>query len=398
MMSNGQRQVLILGRQPELSLAELEATFGPQDISPISNVAAIMNTGKVDIDRLGGTIKAAKYLTKLENADFKKSIDYINKEINKHVCCLPPGKLTFGLSVYGLNAKAKEVQKAVFKIKKVIRSEGRSVRVIPNKEPALSSAQVLHNSLTAERGMELLLVKDGKDIILAQTYGVQNIDLYSQRDYERPKRDPYVGMLPPKLAQIMLNLTVQQKAESRKQKPAVLDCFCGTGVVLQEAMLMGYTVIGSDISEKMISYSQENLDWLNNKFNPRGNILQLNVADATSYHWNAPINAVASEMYLGKPQVSEPNKHQLQNLMDENEQLLLKTLKNLHGQLEQDAQLCLAIPAWRQKGKFISVKIVDHLKKLGYTQVRFEHVGANDLVYARKDQIVGRKLLVLKKV
>jgi hypothetical protein len=45
---------------------------------------------------------------------------------------------------------------------------------------------------------------------------VQDIDAYAERDFERPMRDAFVGMLPPKLAQIMLNLAVGEEfLESR---------------------------------------------------------------------------------------------------------------------------------------------------------------------------------------
>jgi tRNA G10 N-methylase Trm11 len=38
----------------------------------------------------------------------------------------------------------------------------------------------------------------------------------------------------------------------------VYDPFCGSGVVLQEALIEDYEVWGSDISEKMVRASVEN--------------------------------------------------------------------------------------------------------------------------------------------
>lgn len=67
------------------------------------------------------------------------------------------------------------------------------------------------------------------------------------RDYGRPARDARVGMLPPKLAQIMLNLSVKDEKSG-----TVLDPFCGTGVLLQEAALAGFDFIGSDIEPRMV--------------------------------------------------------------------------------------------------------------------------------------------------
>ena len=79
------------------------------------------------------------------------------------------------------------------------------MRIVPNKALDLSSAQVLHNKLTHRGSWELLLVRGGDKTYLAQTLFVQNIEAYAARDQARPKRDARVGMLPPKLAQILIN-------------------------------------------------------------------------------------------------------------------------------------------------------------------------------------------------
>lgn len=64
-----------------------------------------------------------------------------------------------------------------------------------------------------------------------RTSFVQDIESYTARDQARPMRDARVGMLPPKLAQIIINLAL-----SNNDITEVLDPFCGTGVVLQEGI------------------------------------------------------------------------------------------------------------------------------------------------------------------
>src|SRR6185503_10002944 len=100
--------------------------------------------------------------------------------------------------------------------------------------------------------------------LLAQTLFVQDIEAYGARDQARPARDARVGMLPPKLAQIMLNLSAGPLRASAEElaRLRVLDPFCGTGVILQEALLMGYSVLGTDIDERMVDYSRRNIKWL----------------------------------------------------------------------------------------------------------------------------------------
>jgi tRNA (guanine10-N2)-dimethyltransferase len=137
-------------------------------------------------------------------------------------------------------------------LKKSLRERG-SVRLITPKEGTAVTAAQLSANHVLRSGFELLVVIDGKRMILALTIGVQDIDWYNRRDYGRPARSAKVGMLPPKLAQVMVNTT---KAST------VYDPFCGTGVVLQEALLMGRLAVGSDLSPEMVEASRRNLDWL----------------------------------------------------------------------------------------------------------------------------------------
>src|SRR5690606_4224587 len=101
-----------------------------------------------------------------------------------------------------------------------------------------------HNKLgLSPNKVELLVVNGGKNgIIVAESSGTQNITALARRDQGRPKRDAFVGMLPPKLALLMLNLAAGGLDPEKSHR--VLDPFCGTGVVLQEAALQGYSVYG----------------------------------------------------------------------------------------------------------------------------------------------------------
>lgn len=384
--------IAILGRQSKLSLAELEAKLGPECIKSTTKEVAVLDLESVNHQHFGGVQKFAKLLTKLPNTDLNGAYKYLKEHIAEHLQYLPEGKLKLGISTYGFDFKQRQHLQNLLEIKKVIKGSGRSIRIIENKKSALSSAQVLYNKLTSELGWELLLIRDGKDVILAQTISEQDIDEYSRRDYDRPARDARVGMLPPKLAQIMINL-----ASGSFDSGTVYDPFCGTGVVLQEAHLMGFDVAGSDLEPRMIEYTETNLKWIDESLEPKF----LEVGDARSFHLTQKVDFIASEMFLGQPLNHEPKEAYLMTLLEESKQLLQKTLKNIAQQTQLGVSICMAIPAWKQPKGFVSVlddkSVVDYLEKLGYTFVSFKHVSANDLLYARPDQIVGRKLLVLRR-
>jgi tRNA (guanine10-N2)-dimethyltransferase len=293
--------------------------------------------------------------------------------------------MTFGISTYGLKVSPAAINATALSVKKAVRATGRPIRVVPNKTTELSSAQVLHNHLTAyPLGIEINLIRDGDSVWMAQTFGVQDINAYAARDQRRPKRDARVGMLPPKLAQIITNLA----AGSKKQ--TVLDPFCGTGVVLQEALLMGHKAYGTDIDPRMIEYSEANLKWLRLNLGP----WKLAEGDATNFQWEQ-FDTVAGETYLGRPFSATPNPETLREVMQDVDTIHRKFLKNLAQQTKSGFRACLAVPAWKTKSGFKHLKTLDSLEELGYTRLSFAHVRDEDLIYHRPGQIVARELVVL---
>ena len=373
--------LLVLGREPKLSLAELEALFSSEHVRPIAPNLALVNASSISIDRLGGTMKVAQLL---------------DQPIQDYLYSLPEGKITLGISDYSPHANPRKTWELALKYKNLLRRHGRNVRLVPNgKDSVLSSAASHHNQL-GEKTNHIEIVKFGK--YTAISTGTQNITAYSKRDQARPARDAFVGMLPPKLAQILINL-----ATCGTKTGTVLDPFCGTGVVLQEAVLMGYSAYGSDLSEKMIQYSQKNLDWLSER-TPRlqkssAPKLFLEVGNAIDSKWaQAKPDFVASEIYLGHPLSNPPAEIKLKQLQQDAKSLLVAFLKNISGQIPKGAQLALATPAWkRPDGSYSGVNILDEIDKLGYNAIKYRYASYDDLLYYREDQIVARQIIVLRK-
>ena len=97
-------------------------------------------------------------------------------------------------------------------------------------------------------------------VFVAKTLTVQDFEDYGRRDYQRPVRDEKQGMIPPKVAQIMLNLSDCSTGDT------ILDPFCGIGTLVQEGLLLGYRMIGSDINKIAIKGSEQNLEWFRNRY------------------------------------------------------------------------------------------------------------------------------------
>lgn len=214
-----------------------------------------------------------------------------------------------------------------------------------------------------------------------------------------PARDSRVGMLPPKLAQIIVNLAVGQLGRQTEDKfrIRVLDPFCGTGVILQEALLMGYSVLGTDLDERMEGYAKRNMRWLFNEYPKLEGQVDIEIADATSFQWPG-FTAVASELYLGRPLASLPRPDKFKQIISDTNLITKKFLKNLQPQLKPGRPVCLAVPAWRKPDSgLIRLPVIDQLTDMGYNILDFKHVRREDLVYFRENQVVARQLLRLEK-
>ena len=328
---------------------------------------------------------------------------------------MPEGKMQLGLSLYGFNETLQRITATGLNLKKAIRKTNRSVRLIPNKASELNSAQVIHNKLTGPQGWELVFIRDSNKTIVAQTIKVQDITSYTERDRERPNRDAKVGMLPPKLAQIIINLAAGQLPEAALQSiceiPAgepiprpllnqtVLDPFCGTGVILQEAMLMGYGVYGTDLEQRMMDYSQANIDWLSDHYPINKHDSRFEKADARFYTWPGEFDFIASEVYLGRPFTRQPSPEIVQQTISECQLIIRKFLQNIASQIKPGTRLCLAVPAWQTKqNQFQHLPLIDQIADLGYTRMSFEHARDDQLIYYRPDQIVARELIVITRM
>lgn len=395
------KSLFILGRQPTLGLAELESLYGPDAITVIGKGGALLDIDPtaVSFDRLGGSIKLARVIHILDSTKWRQIEDYLSENILSFTGGLPDGKIRLGLSAYGLRALASDINVTGLRLKKIIKSSGRSVRVIPNKQPELNSAQILHNQLTGQTGIEIVAARYGDRTVLAITVAEQDIEAYARRDQARPARDAKVGMLPPKLAQIIINLSAKDESINPISQQMILDPFCGTGVVLQEALLMGYLVHGSDIEPRMIDYTQKNINWLHSTHGYKGTLLTLEVGDATSHDWLAAniAESVACETYLGKPFTSLPPQGLLETVRTECDEIHDKFLRNIGEQIRPGTKLCLAMPAWKTKTGFLHLKTLAKLEQLGYTRRSFVHTREQDLIYFREDQVVARELVVLEK-
>ena len=389
--------VFVLGRQPEISLAELQAVYRRTPKLLAGHLAGLdieQETALATAKDLGSIVKVAELISD----SFALDAESITR-LTHHLFDQTTGKITLGVSYYGSPAKSNLTANFSQAMRTSLEQSGHSVRLVPSEQAALSTATVLHNKLAIgnPKKVELLLAPAPSNhrLAVAKTIYVQDIGAYTLRDRGRPSRDTRNGMLPPKLAQTMINLA--QGACQLTRPTNLLDPFCGTGVILQEAGLMGLATYGSDNNPRMIDYTQTNLDWLARRYRlasrPR-----LTIADATSFNWQQwltpdRLELIASETYLGRPYTSPPHPSELKPNLHDCNVIIGKFIANLSPQLPSGAGICLGVPAWYIRDH---IHHLPCLAELPRHRLRSVTTGAN-LIYHRPDQVVGRELLVLQK-
>lgn len=379
----------VLGNHPALSVAELEAVI-PSEKGHYTTPSVFIGDYETELEstrlleQLGGAIKMGKIVKEIDyspHALFVASLEVLQSADKA-------GKFNFGLSYYGTGKV--DTRKVGLALKQELKSQGVSCRLVVSREKTLSSVVVEQNKLVRS-GRELVYIGQGKKIFIGVTEAVQPFKALSARDYGRPARDDRSGMLPPKLAQIMINLAQGKKEET------ILDPFCGSGTIVTEAMLLGYQhIFGSDISPKAIADSKANSEWIHKKYG--GQLPKLQVYDAArlSTVFKADsVGAVVTETYLG-PQRGTIN---IQKVTPELSRLYQKVLQELLLILKPGARAVVAAPAFiiRNQPQILPLTLRPFKVVGAAARVTAGMTARHTFLYGRPEQRVWREIIVLEK-
>ncbi|HCS78324.1 TPA: hypothetical protein DIV55_01120 [Patescibacteria group bacterium] len=383
--------LFVLGVSPELCFAELKSVltqFVPDHTiswhqHPLVCITFPDPPPVAELNkRLGGTVKIARSMKQVELIDAETLLSVIPSETKN-----------FGLSNYSQrNLPIMELCKEV----KALREPQNLRYVLPKESGILQSIVVLKQNIT-----ELIcFIDQNKQWGIAQTVAVQNSEDWSKRDFGRPFADPSSGMLPPKVARMMLNLVVTNKPQ------LILDPFCGMGTVVAEGLLLGQKMIGSDINHEVITKARANLTWFIQTYRLDESCYGLETGDATHVSELVPavsIDAIVTEPFLGtafekqgevlmrngKP-VTQQN---LDNTFTGLEKLYRGVLREWTKVLKPGGFVVIVLPEVSfGRSVFRVKKMIDNCEKLGYT------VKQGSLQYARPQAVVKRQIYVFRKI
>lgn len=409
------KYAFILGHEPTLSTVEIHQVLAQKQLNfevlELSEQVCLINSQKrlpvqFLMQKLGGTIKIIQIIE--EFSDFGQ----ITPE--KIITFLPQQqkKLFFGFSLYQLNSKYNlkkfltKINKLGLSIKKQLRGKGVNSRLVTSRETALSSVIVKKEKLL-DQGTDFGLIFAPDKTYLGQTLAIQDWQEQSYRDYHRPKRNIKSGMLPPKLAKIMINLS------GAKENEEILDPFCGDGTILQEAILMGYkNLAGNDVSENAVKNTKANLDWLSEEYKINLTKIRLrifcgNVINLSDHLAKNLLPHIITEPYLGPPLRAKDTEKEIKIIVSELSRLYVEAFREFKKILKKGGRIVIIFPAFKVGNKVIYLEILDQIKNIGF---EIKDLVPNELkkspviqiskrgsmIYARPDQRVCREIFVFE--
>lgn len=383
----------VLGNFPELSSAEIISILKLSAAEYLYSPPFLWTNKKINdpvalISSLGGTIKIARFIGRAD--DENDLINIISKNLSEI-----QNKKIFGLSYYSddetgeRTAFAYEIGKT---IKKYLAETGASARYVFNREAVLSSVTVAKNNLI-KKGREFIIIKNEKDFTIAQTLAVQPFEDWGARDYGRPGRDDLSGMLPPKLALMMLNLS------GLSLDKTIFDPFCGSGTILTEAMTAGYkNIIGADISERAVSDTIKNIEWLQNRKPELHSEIKIFAADVGEINKKIParsVDGIIAEPYMGKPLKGNEPREILIDQTAELKQMYLRAFAEFKKILKPGGKIIFVVPRFRFKNDWIKIDCLKEIEALGFEAeplFTFNKEKRLSLLYWRNTQRVGREI------
>ena len=352
------KYLFILGRNIELSLAEIKSIFKEDPLGVKDNALLIDLKEPIKdnlIKKLGGVIAIGNVLCEIKDID--KEMIYEGTE-NK-----------FNYVVWNFSEKTQEISKYLkkkFKQEKLKTTEKRFTNFIN-----LQNGEKIAN-IGSKHIHEQYFVFDEYFGKIIQKCDYKSIE---ERDMKKPFKRESLS-ISPRLAKIMINLS--------KTNESLVDAFCGIGVILQEALLQKMKVIGIDKDKQAINNAKKNLEWFG--FSKK----DYEVINFDSKKINMKeVDSLVSEPDFGKILKKIPAKKEAVKTIEYFENLMIDVLNNMKRYVRK--RFVFTAPFIKTNKERIGC---DYNRILNKTKLRL--VKGFPIDEFRENQIVGRQIFVLE--
>ena len=291
----------------------------------------------------------------------------------------------------------------LLKLKKQLKKAWISSRFVNKDFKSINSATIIWENLV-KRGTDFSILRNKNKEFLWKTIWVQDINAYSKRDYAK-SRDMQIGMLPPKLSQMMINLAetfnnpsaLQAAPFNSKESKMIYDPFVWLWTILIEARLMWFKwLYGSDLNPKMVETARKNSGGVIEKLNAK-------FINEASFFDKIKKWVIVSEWYLWEVMTQK-------NISKERILEQRKSLEKIYTPFFENLKkwgfswtIVISFPFWEIKWSYhYFEEIYDILKK--YCEIlpffpeniKLRPTKTGSLLYKREKQLVWREIFKLK--
>ncbi len=363
--------IFILGRDPELSILEIKSYLEARNVKyriiEQSDKALVVNLPPLNfkkvINDLGGTSKIARVI------DLGKEEVYLGVS----------NKIRYTISCYSeVNGEVVEAIKDALKDKFKQEKIKAMFEKAGKKQKYMDASQLLSKKILSQ-GFELVIFGDR----IAKTIAAYNPKEYKKRDLGKPAQRP-LHTISVRLAKILINLS------GAKEGDTLIDPFCGIGVVLQEAMMMGINVKGMDIERNCVRDSLKNIEWTKIRYNTKAKYKVMQGDSSRDLYKLKGADALATEPYLGPFLKKIPMKDKALKIIRELKPLYQNVLKDIKKVVKDKS--VIIVPRFRlYSGERVKMDFLSLAKR-----ARLRPTKESPIIYASPGSKIEREIWILK--
>lgn len=252
-------------------------------------------------------------------------------------------------------------------------------------------------------------------VYIARTYTSDDPSFKKKIDEQRPFKE-FKSSISPKLAIMMLNfLNIFENREEKR----ILDPFVGNGTIFLFAMIQDFQVYGTDVDATKIENSIKNSNWLLEELEENIPLLLnerfkiVDIKNLSNILENEFFDGICTEPYLGPFLNKKPYYIETQHLIDtELEPLYEATFREAFKVLKQKGRICIIAPIISTidggnvqininkialNNNFKVIPMIDPKRIINKMNDKLQFRNLNNLIDAKKNQILFRKIYVFEK-
>lgn len=366
--------LFVLGRDPELAKIEIESVLDrfkvEYKILDGDNSVQVVELSEFKaewIEEFGAIIKVCEVISN------SSRLEIVEQELGKNeLYAGSSNKITYFLDVYNsdIDDFVQDYLKSYFK----------SIRVKASlKRESYPSRLIKKNTIS--EGLEIVVFRS----YVARTIAVANPLALKERDLGRPRVD-YLKTISLRLAKILINLSGVGKGEM------LVDPFCGSGGILQEAVLKGINVIGIDSDKNAVEESRFNMEWLAKRYKFSGSwkVIKGNAMELSSIIQKC--EGIATEPYLGPYIRKMPNLFQAKSMISELREMYSGLLIEISKIIRKNGRVAIVVPRFKTtESKNVAMGFSEIVCSNGFRVV------SGPILYAYKESKLIREIYVIER-